>query len=160
MPQPFERPYVDSSVYIAAILGEEAEPGKSSISAQVLELARTGAFPVLASTFVFAEVIKDRRQPELDSEQEELIDSYLRQECITWVEVDLPLAEKARSIARQHGLKPGDAIHLASAIRSGCDQLLSWNDGDFTPGLEVEGVSLHRPHLTGHPTPLPGMLGA
>lgn len=156
MPQPFARPYLDSSVYIAAILGEEAEPGKSDLSAQILELGRTGRFPILASTFVFAEVIHDRTREALDADQEASIDGYLSQDFITWIEADLPIAKKARSLSRFYGLKPVDAIHLASAIRAKADQFLTWDETDFTDGTEIEGVHVHRPHLTELPVQLPG----
>ena len=156
MPKPFERPYLDSSVYIAAIVGEEAEPGKSDLSAQILELGRSGSFQAIASTFVFAEVIKDRKRDALDPDQETLIDQYLNQDFITWVEVDLPLAKKARSLSRFQGLKPADAVHVASALRAKCDQFLTWDGGDFTDGTKIEGLSIHRPHLTEMPAKLPG----
>ena len=154
MPKPFERPYLDSSVYIAAIVGEEVEPGKSDLSAQILELGRSGRFQVIASTFVFAEVIKDRKRDALDPDQEALIDQYLSQDFITWVEVDLPIAKKARSLSRFQGLKPVDAIHVASALRARCDQFLTWDESDFTDGTEIEGVDVHRPHLTEMPVQL------
>lgn len=156
MPKAFERPYLDSSVYISAIVGEEAEPGKSDLSGQILELGRTGRFQVIASTFVYAEVIKDRMRDPLDPDQEALIDQYLSQDFITWVEVDLPIAKKARSISRFQGLKPVDAIHVASALRAKCDQFLTWDESDFTEGTEIEGIAVHRPHLTELPTRLPG----
>lgn len=156
MPKPFERPYLDSSVYISAIVGEEAEPGKSDLSAQVLELGRTGQFQVIASTLVYAEVIKDRRRDQLDPDQETLIDQYLEQDFITWVEVDLPLAKKARSLSRFQGLKPVDAIHVAAALRAKCDQFLTWDENDFTDGTEIDGLAIFRPHLTELPVQLPG----
>jgi predicted nucleic acid-binding protein len=156
MPKSFERPYLDSSVYISAIVGEAVEPGKSDLSAQVLELGRSGRFQVVASTFVYAEVIKDRGSDGLDPEQEALIDSYLDQDFITWVEVDLPLAKKARSLSRFQGLKPVDAVHVASALRARCDQFLTWDEKDFTDGTEIEGLAVFRPHLTEMPVQLPG----
>ncbi len=74
------------------------------------------------------------------------------------VEVDLLVAKAARSIARQHGLKPVDAIHLATAVRAGADQLLTW-DPHFPDGAVLEGVTCVRPHLVGLPQPLEGFPG-
>jgi len=155
LPEPFKRPYLDSSVYISAIKGEGAEPGRGDVSAQVLDLARQGNFVVVASTFVVAEVIKDRGRPELTGPEEAAIDGYLEHGFIQWVEVDLLIARKARDLSRQHKLKPGDAVHLATAIRGGCDQLLAW-DGGFPNGMEIEGVTCNEPHLVGLPQPLEG----
>jgi hypothetical protein len=44
------------------------------------------------------------------------------------VELSASLASDARRIARQAGLKPADAIHLASAVAGRCDQLPRWGD--------------------------------
>jgi predicted nucleic acid-binding protein len=155
VPNPYTRPYLDSSVYIAAIKGDGAEPGRGDISAQVIELARQGHFQIVASTFVVAEVIKDGKQPPLSASEEAAIDGFLQQPFIEWVEVDLLVAKAARGIARQHGLKPVDAIHLATAVRAGADQFLTW-DPDFPDGAVLEGVTCVRPHLVGLPQPLEG----
>jgi predicted nucleic acid-binding protein len=155
MPDSFQKPYLDSSVYIAAIKGEAAEPGKGNVSAQVLALGQAGNFPVFASTFVYCEVIKDRNKSRLTPTEESVIDSYLDHSFITWIEVDLLIGKHARALSRQHGLKPADAVHLASAIRAGCDQLLAW-DSDFANGVVIEGVEMQEPHLMGLPQTLPG----
>jgi predicted nucleic acid-binding protein len=155
VPDAYQRPYLDSSIYIAAIKGETAEPGKGDLSGQVISLAQQGHFPVIASTFVYAEVIKDRNAPKLTPQQEATIDGFFEQSFITWVEVDLVIAKAARNISRQLGLKPPDAIHLATAARVGADQFLTW-DPDFPDGAVLEGVSCHRPHLVGRPLAITG----
>jgi len=154
MPDRFQKPYLDSSVYIAAIRGEVAEPGKGNVSSQLLQLAEQGLFRVFASTFILAEVLRCKGcPPPLQPEEERIIDSYLAKPFISWVEVDALLARESRDLARAHALKPVDAVHLASAIRLGADQLLAW-DGDFPVGQTVEGVLIERPHLTGWPAQL------
>lgn len=147
MPRRYWRPYLDSSVYIAAIKGEVAEPGKGETSAQILQLASQTLFPVFASVFVLTEVLRVKGHPPLILAEEQAIDKYLSGNFITWIELDIPLARQARDLARLHSLKPVDAIHLSSAIRAGADQLLAW-DGDFSFGQTVGGVLIERPHLT------------
>jgi predicted nucleic acid-binding protein len=158
MPDQFQRPYLDSSVYIAAIKGEAAEPGRGDVSAQVLELGRQGTFPIFASTFVYAEVIKDRDTPQLTEAEEAKIDAYLDQAFITWIELDLLIAKAARGLARKYRLKPADAIHLATAVRVRADQLLAWNPKDFKVGTTMEGVQIEEPHLIGYPALITGFL--
>ncbi len=70
----YKRPYLDSSVYIAAIKGEH---GRADTARQILEAARRGEFEVIASTFLIAEVIRDKGQPILTLEQEETIDRFV-----------------------------------------------------------------------------------
>jgi predicted nucleic acid-binding protein len=103
-----------------------------------------------------AEVIKDNKQPPLSAAEEAAIDGLLHQPYIEWVEVDLVVAKAARNIARQHGLKPADAIHLASAVRGGTDQFLTWDTAHFPEGAVLEGVTCTRPHLVGLPQSLEG----
>ena len=105
---------------------------------------------------MYAEVIKDKGRPPLSPAEESVIDVELSRSFITWVEVDFLIAQKARSLARRHSLKPVDAVHLATAIRAGCDQFLAW-DGDFRNGTVIESVTLEEPHLTGLPQQLPGI---
>lgn len=126
---------------------DPAESGTSGRSAK-----RLGR---ITATFVVAEVIKDRKQPPLSSAEETAIDGYLEQPYIQWVEVDLLIARKARDVSRPHSLKPVDAIHLATAVRAGADQLLTWDEA-FADGIVLEGVTCHRPHLVGLPQALEG----
>lgn len=147
MPDPYSRPYLDSSVYIAAIKGEE---DRAETAQAILEEARKGTIQVVGSTFVIAEVIRAKGQPQpLSEEDEEKIDAYVFHDFITWVEVDVTLALEARKLARAYGLRPGDAVHLASAIRGEADQVLRW-DGKWPEG-EYEGVVVCDPHWTGQP---------
>ncbi len=156
MPEPFSRPYLDSSVYIAAIKGEE---GRADIAKRILNDARSGALQIVGSTFVIAEVIRGRAESApLTPAQERVIDEYVFHDYITWVEIDVSLALDARRLARQHGLKPPDAIHLASALRGDADQLLRWDDKFRLAENERYGsVVVCEPHLVGRPEHIPGL---
>ena len=159
MPEQFSRPYLDSSVYIAAIKGEVE---RANIAKHILSEAQNGALQIVGSTFVIAEVIRAKgAAAPLTREQERVIDEYIFHDFITWIELDVSLALEARKLARQHALKPGDAIHLASAVRGKADQLLRWDDGFRLTENETYGlVTVCQPHLTGRPEPLPGMTPA
>lgn len=71
MPEPFERPYLDSSVYIAAI---KAEDGRVEIAQRILVDAMAGRLQIVASTFVLAEVIKGPDGVQITVEQERIIE--------------------------------------------------------------------------------------
>ena len=149
MPDQFARPYLDSSVYIAAIKGEE---GRVDIAKRILDEARKGTLHIVGSTFVIAEVIRAKGSTApLTAAQEKVIDEYVFHDYITWVELDVSLALDARQLARQHtSLKPVDAVHLAAAIRGGADQLLRWDDKfKISDGTSIEGVTVCEPHLVG-----------
>lgn len=56
---------------------------------------------------------------------EAMFESYTKK-----IELDQIVAEKAVALAREYGLKPGDAVHAASAILKKVDALQHW-DKDF-----------------------------
>jgi predicted nucleic acid-binding protein len=142
----YARPYLDSSVYIAAIQNEE---NRVIATRQVLDAAEKKQIQIVASTFVVAEVIKMRGETvALSTDKESEIDEILMSDRILWVELDLSLAQNARKLARIHGLKPGDAIHLASAIRGKADVLFRY-DNRFDAKDEIAGLELCEPFWFG-----------
>jgi predicted nucleic acid-binding protein len=142
----YKRPYLDSSVYISAIQGES---GRAEIVRPILDAADRGDIQVVGSTFVVAEVIrlKGEEKP-LPPSSESAIDSILRNERILWAELDYDLAIEARRLARLTGLKPGDAIHFATAFHLKADVLLRW-DSRFEARSTVEGLTLCDPYWYG-----------
>lgn len=145
----FKRPCLDSSVYIAAI---NNEPGRVEIARDILNAADEGQIQIVASTFVAAEVIKMKGEGEpLSPESETKIDAILRSPRIQMFELDLSLAIEARRVARLHSLKPGDAIHLATAIRAKADVLLRF-DNRFRTNGQIEGIEVCDPYWYGPQT--------
>jgi predicted nucleic acid-binding protein len=143
----YARPYLDTSAYLAAINGEK---DRAQVVLQILEAADQKKIEIVASTFVAAEVIKIKGEDAyLTPDKETEIDEVLKSERILWVELDLTLALEARKLARAHGLKPGDAIHLASAIRGKADVLLRYN-GRFNSKTEIAGLELCDPFWFGN----------
>ena len=145
----FKRPYLDSSVYIAAI---NSEPTRVRIVKAILEAADRSEIQLVASTFVVAEVIRRRGEEHtLSVDHEAEIDSILRSDRILWVELDFSLAIQARKLARLHNLRPGDAIHLASAIRGKADVLLRYDSG-FNTTSTLDGIEICDPYWYGPAT--------
>jgi predicted nucleic acid-binding protein len=142
----YKNPYLDSSVYIAAINGEA---DRADIVKQILAAADRSEIQIVASTFVAAEVIKMKGETETRSSASEAkIDAILRSDKIRWVELDLLLATDSRKIARDYSLKPPDAIHLASAIRGKADVLLRYDDR-FTADGKLVGLEVCEPYWYG-----------
>jgi predicted nucleic acid-binding protein len=149
----YVRPYLDTSAYLAAINNEK---DRALVVRQILDAAEQKKIQIVASTFVVAEVIKIKGEDAyLTPDKESEIDEVLKSERILWVELDLTLALEARKLARAHGLKPGDAIHLASAIRAKADVLLRY-DSRFNSKNEIAGLELCDPFWPGD-TPFPDL---
>lgn len=145
--------YLDSCVYLDDILGDN--PDRLDVSRTLLERAQLGVYRLVASTLVYAEVAGNGPYREMHGtarlHAEQKIDAFFEQGLIRYVEVDLLVARKGRDLSRRCGLRGPDAVHLASAIRAGCDAFMTWNSKDFGRlyGQQVEGVLVVEPHLWG-----------
>jgi predicted nucleic acid-binding protein len=137
----FSRPYFDSSVFIAWLKGEMIKGVDRRLAAdRLLRNAETGAYPATTSALTLAEVHKLRVGPSLPSEEDEQILRYFRQPFFEIVVVDRQLGEEANRLCRMHGIYPNDGIHLACAMRAGCDVLFAWDDRFIRvqqPGIRV-----------------------
>ena len=104
----YKRPYLDSSVYIAAI---NNEADRVEIARQILEAADRGDIQIVAGTWVAAEVIKMKGETEpLSLEKEGKIDAIFQNKRITWVELDLsldpPIGDLFSTVRRDwHGVR-------------------------------------------------------
>ncbi len=146
----YQRPYLESSVFIAFIKGEViGGVDRGEIAQNIFDDAANGRWPVFTSTFTLAEVFRDRRRPQLSVTEEQRIDAFFQHEYIKLVTLDRDVAELARKLARAHGLRPADAVHLASAIKAKADELLTWDEGNFPINHTIEGVAIRLPYWFG-----------
>lgn len=149
-PTIYQRPYLESSVFIALIKGEVIDGvDRGEIAQNILDDAAGGRWPVFTSTFTLAEVIKDRNRPMLTLTEEQRIDDFFKHEYIKLVTLDREIAELARKVARAHNLRPPDAVHLASAIKVEADELLTWDKDNFPINHTIEGVAIKLPYWFG-----------
>ncbi|MBL8236831.1 MAG: type II toxin-antitoxin system VapC family toxin [Bryobacterales bacterium] len=158
MAEQYKKPYLESSVFIALIKGESIPQTDSAgkligyeerggIGKHILSLAETGQFSVYTSSITITEVNKDnptvKREPELESK----IVDFFRNAYFKIIDVDRSIAESAHRLCRKTRLRPYDAVHLACAIRAGCDALLTW-DSDLLK-LTGVGIAICKPQALG-----------
>ena len=66
------------------------------------------------------------------SESDELtIIRFFEQPYLIIHDVTRAVAEQARGLSRRYGLKPPDAVHLATALLANADFFETWNINDF-----------------------------
>ncbi|MBA7503555.1 hypothetical protein ES706_02166 [subsurface metagenome] len=106
--------YWDSCPFIA-LIGENKE--RREMCRLIMKEAEKGNLRILTSAFTFAEVIRPEGQPILDTEQELQVLRFLANEYIIVRWVDRQIGDMARQVSRQTGLKPPNAIHVATALR-------------------------------------------
>lgn len=149
----YRTPYLDSAVYIEAIKGPHSQyPERSRTAERILRQAEAGQVQIVASTFLWAEVIRDRGEPPISEQQESIVDQFLLHAYIHWVELGLGAAREARQLARRLGLKPADAVHLGAAVRGKADVFFTW-DGDVLAktGNDLDGMPVVEPYIVEPP---------
>jgi predicted nucleic acid-binding protein len=81
--------------------------------------------------------------------------AFFEHDYIKLVDVDRRIGEQANGFCRQYSLYPNGAIHLACALRGGCDVLLAWDDRFVKvqhPTLRIEEPRILGQHLLEFPT--------
>ncbi len=158
MAEQYKKPYLESSIFIALIKGEsipQTDAGgkvigheeRANVAKHILSLAEAGTFPVYTASITITEVHKGNSKTSVDADPETKITDFFRNGFFKIVDVDRSIAESAHRLCRKHGLKPYDAVHLACAIRAGCDALLTW-DSDLLK-ITDSGIDISKPQAIG-----------
>lgn len=135
--------YWNSDVFIDAI--QQKNPARTQVLKQIVEAAGRNEIRILTSTLAKVEVCKIKDVELFSEEQDRTIVAFFDNDYITVRPVDDEIAEMARYIARHSSpsLKPGDAIHIATAILNHVsvmhtyDEKIRKNSGRFD-GLRTE----------------------
>ena len=142
----YHKPCLDSSVFIGGLNGEIVNKIKRRVVLDYLwEKAQAGEFSAIyISAFAIAETYKKKGQLKAnDGVYDEFLE-FINESFVRVIELDRETALQAHELCRQYagkGLMPSDAVHLASALRAGCDVLWAW-DGPLTaithPDIQIE----------------------
>ena len=129
--------YIDANAVIYSV--ERIEP-YHGLLIPMWEEARSGRFSLASSELVVLEtLIKPLRDG--NARLEMLFRSILGAEELGLVPATLPVWEDAARIRAATGLKASDALHAATAVRSGCSLFIT-NDSDFRRVRELPLVIL------------------
>lgn len=114
--------YWDSATFLAW-LSKEAK--RCDLCTPVIEAAEQGQLRIVTSAMTLTEVIYVRdstgalkKLPPGESGQ---INRFFRHEWIVLREVDRTIGEAARDLIWNHGVRPRDALHLATALAGDVD---------------------------------------
>ena len=120
------RRYWDSDCFLAWLKSEEH---KAEACAPVIHEAEAGKLMIVTSALTIAEVLYLRHHQPIPAHDAGQVRAFFEHEWILISEVDRTLAENARELVWAHGIKPKDAIHVASAIDAGVEQLDTFDEG-------------------------------
>ena len=116
--------YWDSCCFIGLL---QNEPDKAPALSDLSGKAAAGDLVIVTSALSIAEVCKlpgTGTQPE---EQTKKVLGYFENPYIVVRSLDRLIAERANRIARDTGIRPPDAVHVATAIITGCEVLYTYD---------------------------------
>ena len=134
--------YWDSCVFISCL---QRDPKRCGTLGMIVDEAKSGKIVLVASTMAVAETLKLSDDKTLRKEELKTIQAFFDNEFIEIIDVTKEIAGIAASIAREHDLKPPDAIHVATAIHCRCKCLQTYDGEDRTSGrkrymLDFDGM--------------------
>ncbi len=134
--------YWDSVVFIDLI---EETPGRIYKLKPVIERAMKQEVVIVTSALTMVEVVKLTNLNLLDEDAERRVTEFFENAYINVRNVDRFVAEAARPIVRKHGIKPPDAIHVATAILSKVDVLHTFDQPLLRHNGKVDGLRIEEP---------------
>ncbi|WP_413873549.1 type II toxin-antitoxin system VapC family toxin [Albidovulum sp.] len=115
-----EKIYWDSDCFLGHL---QAEAGKVAKCAGVLQRAERGDVLIVTSALTLAEVLWMRNAPRLPKDKALMVRRFFRRSTIRVYNVSRKISESAQDLVWGHGIKPKDAIHVATALHLGVDAL-------------------------------------
>ena len=127
--------YFDTSV--VSHLDQQDAPEKMAETRKLWERAKTGDFDVVLSNVNFEEIL------DCTSEKQNVLMNYLAQieyKRVTVSDDLLRVADKVIDLGILKQKSYDDCQHIAAAIVSGCDAIVSWNFKHFVNHKTMQGV--------------------
>lgn len=110
---PIKKRYWDTTCFLGWLSDEK---DKIDACQGIIEDAEAGKIKIITSALTIAEVIYLKGHPKITHEKSSKIIEFFKNEYIILINVDRNIAEEARKLLWEHeGLKPADALHVASA---------------------------------------------
>jgi len=122
--------YWDSCVILGWL---KAEPDKVADCQAGIRLAEKGDLTIVTSALTIAEVLRLKGETPIPKADRAKVRGFFENEYIAIYDLDRTVAEKAQDVVWDHGVKPKDAIHVATALTTGrslaIEQLDTFDEG-------------------------------
>ena len=115
-----ERIYWDSDAFLGWL---NNDPGKAARCGGMIQRAERGEVLLVTSALTLAECLWMRGQPKVPKDKAQIVQSFFRRSYIRVYNVTRRLGEQSQALVWDNGIKPKDAIHVATAIHLGVDAL-------------------------------------
>lgn len=143
--------YWDSDVLIHAL---QRTPEHLTELEPLISEAESGNIQILLSTFTLMEIYKDLDGINaISKDDDELIISFFENPYFIFKDVTQPIALSTRQISREFGIKPKDAVHVATALYYNVPVLFSYDDGLLKKSGKIGSPALEivKPFWKGQP---------
>ncbi|MCA3633528.1 MAG: type II toxin-antitoxin system VapC family toxin [Methylobacterium sp.] len=115
-----ERIYWDSDAFLGWL---NNDPGKASKCDGVIQRAERGEVLIVTSALTLAECLWMRGQSKVPKNKAQIVQRFFKRSFIRVYNVTRKIGEDAQALVWDNGIKPKDAIHVATAIFLGVDAL-------------------------------------
>src|SRR5208282_2015035 len=122
---PVELVYWDSDAFLGWL---QAEQGKAELCAGTLKRADQGEVLIFTSALTIAEVLWMRGAPMIPQTKAEIVRKVFRRSSVRVRNVTRAISESAQDLVWTHGIRPKDAIHVATALDAGVAALETFDD--------------------------------
>jgi predicted nucleic acid-binding protein len=112
---PVERVYWDSDCFLGWL---QAEPSKVELCEGTLERANQGDVLIFTSTLTMAEVLWLKGGPPIPQQKADLVRRFFRRSYMRLRNVTRTVSESAQELVWNNGVRPKDAIHVATALEA------------------------------------------
>ena len=129
--------YLDSNIFISPLTYPNS---KGTACKNILSVILHGKTKACTSFLTWDEIVFITRKflgKEISSTEGE---KFLKFPNLYFLKVDEEVILMAQQLIMKYDLKPRDAIHAASAIASGCNEIIS-DDSDFDKIKEIKRLS-------------------
>jgi predicted nucleic acid-binding protein len=129
--------YLDANVFIYPVIYDKRTISKAERAQRVLRPVEEGKLEAWTSTLTWDEVVWVTSKTLGFSDAVNPGSKLLGFPNLRFIEVDETVVAKAQRLLEKYGLKPRDAIDLASALEKGIKQVIS-DDNEFDKVDEVK----------------------
>ena len=127
----------------------QEDAGKVDLCKATLDRAESGEVVIVVSALVLAETLWLRGQAPIPKDKSEVVHKFFRRSYFRAKNVTRKTAESAQKLVWEHGIKPKDAIHVATALEHGVPVLETF-DAEL---IEKSGSVGEPPLLIRKPQP-------
>ena len=118
--------YWDSCAFLGWL---QAEPDKVDMCGGTLDRAKAGEIGIVTSALTITEVLWTKNSPRITADRADTLNRFFRHSWIRIHNVTRTTATSAQDVVWNHGVKPKDAIHVATALELGIPTLETFDDG-------------------------------